>query len=64
MLPIRESHFFRIVWVRLLSVTLGVGSDAGIGFMGVFFIIILYVGGIHDIRNNIILWVIGQLLGK
>ena len=44
MLPIRESHFFRIVWVRLLSVTLGVGSGAGIGFMGVFFIIILYVG--------------------
>lgn len=58
MLPIRESHFFRIVWVRLLSVTLGVGSGAGIGFMGVFFIIILYVGGIHDdIGNNIILWV-------
>ena len=53
MLPIRESHFFRI-----LSVTLGVGSGAGIGFMGVFFIIILYVGGIHDdIGNNIILLV-------
>ena len=64
MLPIRESHFFRIVWVRLLSVTLGVGSGAGIGFMGVFFIIILYVGGIHDIGNNIILWVQGLMLGK
>lgn len=58
MLPIRENHVFRIVWVRLLSVTLGVGCGAGIGFIGVFFIIILYVGGIHDdIGNNIILWV-------
>lgn len=58
MLPIRENHVFRIVLVRLLSVTLGVGCGAGIGFMGVFFIIILYVGGIHDdIGNNIILWV-------